>query len=574
MSVRYWAVLSAIFAWCMATAPDSMSQNLLTLPALSTPASSAPPPVAAAPARPTNMVAVTKKAAQNLGLDAGAKLASWQTDLDRIEQNLRDQKLDYNDLNGLRAQLLTLRADAEALSHKLEPALTSASDDLNGLPPAPTGDQPPELDQAASTRADANGYVTYLASVRNSIEGTQNRITKLVGTILDIRRAQMTSSLSQRVAGMFSAATWKAVPGDARELAEKTRSAFATWWSNQEQDQIIPLAGIAVALWLGLSVLSLIGIARLKRCSGEPPFWLRASTAAGVIVLKSLPAAVPLVFLYNAIDELQPMPHHIASLFYSGARAIIVITVINALIASVLSPSDHRWRLIPASNGAAVRIAGLILAVAMLYGITTFLVTDAFVLKAPDTLKLAMSVVPYGVIALLVITILETPMRGEQLEGLPSVSWLRAIRVPVWLVAAAIIATALTGYLALSRFIAQQLIVTGTILAIVYLLLLWADGVAQAVGDESSGIGSWLANAGKFDRTGRQRLAVPSGLLLKFLVLLAAVPLILNQWRFPWPDILEWYRQLFFGFHIGNTQVSLGAILASIIVFILGFFAA
>ena len=63
-------------------------------------------------------------------------------------------------------------------------------------------------------------------------------------------------------------------------------------------------------------------------------------------------------------------------------------------------------------------------------------------------------------------------------------------------------------------------------------------------------------------------------LLLKFGVMLCAIPLILNQWQFSWPDIFEWYRQLFFGFRIGNTQVSLAALFASIVVFALGYFAA
>ena len=61
---------------------------------------------------------------------------------------------------------------------------------------------------------------------------------------------------------------------------------------------------------------------------------------------------------------------------------------------------------------------------------------------------------------------------------------------------------------------------------------------------------------------------------MKLLVLLSAIPLILNQWQFAWTDILEWYRQLFFGFRVGSTQVSLAALLASIAVFILGYFAA
>src|SRR5262249_30911487 len=41
-----------------------------------------------------------------------------------------------------------------------------------------------------------------------------------------------------------------------------------------------------------------------------------------------------------------------------------------------------------------------------------------------------------------------------------------------------------------------------------------------------------------------------------------------------WPDIYDWYSQLFFGFQIGNTQVSFAVLLASIIVFGLAYGAA
>jgi hypothetical protein len=50
--------------------------------------------------------------------------------------------------------------------------------------------------------------------------------------------------------------------------------------------------------------------------------------------------------------------------------------------------------------------------------------------------------------------------------------------------------------------------------------------------------------------------------------------MILLQWGYTWPDIYEWYRQLFFGFHIGNTQVSFAVLLASVIVFGLAYAAA
>ena len=244
------------------------------------------------------------------------------------------------------------------------------------------------------------------------------------------------------------------------------------------------------------------------------------------------------------------------------------------LIRPRVSPADHRWRLIPASNVAAVRISGLVLAMALIYGTATFLQTAAYLFKAPNSPRLALTLFPNTIIALLIVAILQTPLRSERIGGLPSASWLRILRLPIWLLALAIIASAASGYLYLSRFITQQLIVTGAILTIVYLMLLWADGIAQAMGSEKSGIGRWLSATGHLDHSGRQRLSVPVSLLLKFGVMLCAIPLILNQWQFSWPDIFEWYRQLFFGFRIGNTQVSLAALFASVVVFALGYFAA
>lgn len=120
----------------------------------------------------------------------------------------------------------------------------------------------------------------------------------------------------------------------------------------------------------------------------------------------------------------------------------------------------------------------------------------------------------------------------------------------------------------------QQLVVTGLILALVYLLLVWVDGFAQCVSDDTAMLGRWLGEHGKLERGRREQLALPIKLTLKLAVLVLAVPFIMLQWGYTWPDIEEWYRQLFFGFHIGNTQVTFGALLASTIVFAVGYAAA
>jgi small-conductance mechanosensitive channel len=69
-------------------------------------------------------------------------------------------------------------------------------------------------------------------------------------------------------------------------------------------------------------------------------------------------------------------------------------------------------------------------------------------------------------------------------------------------------------------------------------------------------------------------LVLPVGLFLKAVVIVASVPLILLQWGYTWPDVYDWYTQLFFGFRVGSTQVSIAVLLASVIVFGLAYAAA
>ena len=82
-------------------------------------------------------------------------------------------------------------------------------------------------------------------------------------------------------------------------------------------------------------------------------------------------------------------------------------------------------------------------------------------------------------------------------DAAPSARVFRVIRTWCGSSSPPIVVCALSGYLPLARFLGQQLIVTGSILALVYLLLLWVDGFVQGLGDEErpSGDGSNAAHA-------------------------------------------------------------------------------
>ena len=93
----------------------------------------------------------------------------------------------------------------------------------------------------------------------------------------------------------------------------------------------------------------------------EPPYWRRASSAAGVILLRALPVAGPAVFLYVMIAGAQALPERVDWLFYLITQSIVIVFTVGALVTTAFAPRAPQWRLIDVSDARAARICGLVL---------------------------------------------------------------------------------------------------------------------------------------------------------------------------------------------------------------------
>ena len=537
----------------------------------------APVQPAAQAAPKINSAEITARANRDVGVNIETAIKGWQTELDRVESALQKPRLRYSELNDLRDELQRLRAGTEDFSKRLEPPLAAAKDRVALLGPTPAAGQPPEPEQAALNRAELNYLFGLLSAGQAAVPSANLRIDQLINTIQDIRRKNFATSLFQPVPGIYSYQTWARLPDYVPSATSRVRGIVTDWWDSvRDQDEVLLIAFEAVLLWVVLTLAAWHGVHRLRRWrhEGEPPFWRRASSAAGVILLRILPIVAPIMFLYGMIAEAQALPERVDWMFYSTAQSIIIIFAVNALVTTVFAPRSPQWRLMPASDRAAARICGLVLTLAIVYGVTTLIYVITRLAQAPFALTVAVAFPSSLFLAGIVVAILLTPLNAQHPNGMPSLRWLTALRIPIWLTVAAIVVCALGGYLALSRFLAQQLIVTGSILALVYLLMLWVDGFVQGLGDDSTATGRWLKERAGLERQRREPLVLPIGLFLKFSVVVLSVPLILLQWGYRWPDIYDWYSQLFFGFRIGNTQISVAVLLASIIVFGLAYGAA
>jgi len=557
--------------------PSATAKQPASNPVPQAPAAGAAQSPAAPTAPAIDTAAMTRRTNQEMGVDIESTITGWQRELDRLENGLHHQEVRYAQLNSARDQLKRLRSEVDTFRTRLQPRLDAIKAQVDRLGPPPAAGQPPEPEQVALSRAELNYRLGLLAAGQSAVSSAQLRIDQLVNSIQDIHRKNFTTNLLQPIPGIYSSETWANVPDYATVATRQTGDLVANWWTSvKDQIDVTPLVLEAVVLWSVLTLVRWRGVRRWRAWNdvGEPPFWKRASSAAGVILLRALPVVVVAIFLYNAVAQPQPLPEPIQWIFYAAARSIILVVAVNALMTTVFAPAAPTWRLIPTSDRAAARICRLVLALAIVYGLTTLIYTVTRVAHSPFALTIAVTLPSSVLAAGLTIAILRTPLDAMHEGEQPPLRWIKLLSLPIWVLAVAIVVTSLTGYLALSRFLAQQLIVTGSILAVVYLLLLWVDGFVQGLGDESTTIGHRLNQAAGIDERRREQLTVPISLFLKFVVLVCSVPFIMLQWGYRWPDILDWYRQLFFGFHIGNTQVSLAALAASVIVFILAYIGA
>src|SRR6516165_4691740 len=548
------------------------------------PQAGSPPtaPAAAQPAKPPaaqiNTAEIVARANKSVGVDIQNKIADWQQVLSRLESDLQKPHLRYSELNDFRDALQRVRGEIENFRGHVEPVLAAAKDQVALLGPAPAAGQPPEADDVAQSRAERNYYLGLLTAAQAAIDSHNLRIDNLIDTVQDIRRKNFTTRLLQPVPGIYSSQTWSRVPDYVPFATHRVRDIMTGWWGSlSDQDDVLLVVFEAGLLLLALSVAAAYGAWRLRRRRSDEddqPFWRRAAIAGAIVLLWILPVVVPIAFLYGIVAQTHPLPERVDWLLYSTAQSIIIVLAVSVLAIIAFAPRVPHWRLIPVSDRTARRICGLLLALAIVYGVTTLLYMVTRVVQAPFALTVAVALPSSLLVAGIIVAILLTPLEGQHQNRTLSPRLLGMLRVPVWIVVTAIVILALAGYLALARFLAQQLVVTGSIMAFAYLLLLWVDGLMQGLGDDRAATGRWLKDSFGEQHRRHEQLVLPIGLFLKAIVIVLSVPLILLQWGYSWPEVYDWYTQLFFGFRVGNTQISIAVLLASVIVFGLAYGAA
>jgi small-conductance mechanosensitive channel len=493
---------------------------------------------------------------------------------DQLEKQIAANSEDDARLVDIRLQLEETERQLLQSSVAFRPRLTEINNRLDQLGPAPAEGQPPEPDLVARERQALLAEKAEINAALGVAEDQSIRINALITRITEMRRDLFSRLLTRRYD--IGTALAGEVAEAARNEAKDLYRIVSSWVRFVAQ---VKLRSVLFATFFALlaAAILLIGgrrlFGRLFEADGDvesPSYLSRLSVAFWSTLVPTAALAVFLTTTYLLYDYFAVLWVDIGTIMTSLFIVIGLVFFVHRLGSSVLSPRLPNWRLIAVDTQAARLLLWLVSATAIFTGIDVFLSTVYSVLDSPLSLTVGESLIATVLTGILVVLIgLVRPFTGE--DGRPR-RWHPVLSATLFLLGGVTIVAALLGYIGFARFLSTQIVVTGAVLATMYIGFLSARAVAEEGAFAGTTLGRRFESRFSLDASTLDQLALVVSIAINILILVVGVPLILFLWGFQPGDIQAWVYNAVTGIRIGSFTLSFTGIFWGILVFVLGYF--
>jgi small-conductance mechanosensitive channel len=476
------------------------------------------------------------------------------------------------DIGRLRNEVEQVITQATDVADGLRPRLTQIRSQIDKLGPPPAAGAQPEAPAVSTERARLTSEATAIDGAIKTLELTWVRARQTIDRITDLRLALFTRSLMERNSSPLFPALWSDALRDVPQVHRLLVYVTTDWWSTMQQTLgvgglALLFGGAAAVFLLARSAVGYVVKLWEPHRGRELSFFEQAAAASWIAPLRALPAALALLVLYIGADTLGLLYYPSDRMAAVSVRSALVFVAVSALISTVLSPAESRRRLVPLSDRSALRVCRILQGAVAIYATDLALMSYTRTLYLPLSMTVVESLMASLALAGLLVALLRTPFEPQDAAPFAIIPRDRPrwLKVPLWLTTVVIVGASLTGFVALARFAAQQLVMTGVVAVICILLFLAIRAFTRDPADAR--VGQVLESRFGIDGPRRQQLAFLTEVTLTLVLIIGALPVILLQWGFSGDDIRDWVKAAVFGFEIGQFRVSLARIVLGIIIF-------
>ena len=462
------------------------------------------------------------------------------------------------------------------ISVELRPRFNDVKARLAQLGEKPAEGEPAEAPAVTEERTRLNAARLEINTLTGRAEDLSIRASNLSDSITDLRRELFTDRLFEHteISGDVVDDALNAFSAEFNDFQRTVSSWFSFIWKYKR----VPL-GTAVTLSLAMALVLLAGEYRLfgslirrDPTVSKPAYMSRFSVAFWSTILPALALVAFLVssfFFLDTFNVLRPDIAPIAAALFGFAGLVFFVAM---LARAVLAPKAPSWRLVRLSDKGARDLNFAVLSMAVVNGSDYVLGAISETLSSPVVLTVMKSFLSSVVVGLIVVVVsFLRPMVAQ--SGDPSErgrAWPKAVALPLRIIGIGLILLSAIGYVGLSRFLATQMVLTGAVVATMYIGILSGKAISAPNQFGETRVGRYLQQRFALKPVGLDQAGIAAGLLIYVFALSIGLPLILISWGFQPRDLQIWLVNIFTEINIGSIRISIFGILGGVLLFALG----
>lgn len=503
-------------------------------------------------------------------------LQQWNAELEEAKQSLANADIDDEELKQIRARLNGLRTDAIATSDNLAAKTAPLQTELTALGPPPAKDAPKEPGSLAVKRKGLNDQLAAMDGQAKELGLVISRADDALDQLSVLRIRRFTQKIFSRGFSPLAPEVWqKGLPEFQEKFTALTKQVTA--WRDHETGQALNSKLIHLITTLMVTLAITWPLSRwFSRQFGRTPAvqlptyveLLRAALTVGFIRLL-LPMAVTIsVYLVFEHDMHWTDAEH--GFAVCVLKALFMIILVSATSRAILAPFNGRWRLMPLNDNDAHYVHKVIVGLAWVFAFD--LVLDNWL----SGTSLELTLLRKSLVGLLITGLLLALLMRRQLWRMDiqhrrkksdkAGVW-RAIRALMGMLVLMIPVSAVGGYVALSRLLGTQIVLTGGIYILVGVVVALCNELIEEAFNKESELGSKIRQNLELTDDGSELLIFWFKAAVTTAIYIAAILTLLVIWGAGGEDISVWLYNVLFGFSVAGVTISLSTLFFAVALF-------
>jgi small-conductance mechanosensitive channel len=503
----------------------------------------------------------------------------WTRQLDRIATRGDQAGLLPVEIDGLREQVLDVRAAATASANLARNELADTRKLLAPLEAKPATDAVPETEAVKAERQRLTDQAAVSESRIKQCEVIIARADQLHERLTKRRAEVMLQTLLRRDASPLAAQTWSKIGPQLGAAVDVLASAFGTWMrqvasgleiTNRDLAALTGWALLMAALWwLGRLLRRRYGKGEAQDVGERDRTVVAAIDGVGLVLVPMLA-----VWLIGRVLLATAPPPPLDFLVTQLSADVISFLLVIGLTAAALSPTRPAWRVLPFTDDSAHvlsnalrRLFAIVLSADFLYVALARSSDNTDALTSVGALVLATLVAIFTLPALGTRAWHAERPEGSDLPTMIGGTWWSIVRLTLSLLVLLPIILALLGYVTLAAHLHNAVYTTALLVTVAVVLHRVVGALLESVAAADTRPGQWV----------RHRFGLPADATLRgqhivmllfdvILVLLLAVG-IPTAWGVDTDAVADGISKLLHGVRVGGITISLSNIGVAIIAF-------